>query len=95
MNLLDGTKKIFPLGYDDFVEAMIQCYENDQLPVTLQCDEDFVEELSAKDIKEFISDFYKDTGLDLHTIHYMCHNCGRLHMLMEVSESEETNIPVQ
>ena len=81
--MLAGTKKLFPTDYKDFTEAMIEAAEDDELPVALQLDK--LDNITLKDIQDMFYDFTKDTSLNITGALFMCEDCGKLHLLVEVT----------
>lgn len=90
--MLNGTKKLFPTDYEKFKKAMTAAAEEEELPVALQLDE--IKDFTLKDIQEMFYEFHNDTGLDITGTLFLCNDCGRLHLLIEVTypENNENNI---
>lgn len=93
MFLLEGTKRLFPTDYENFVNAMIEAAEEDELPIMLQLDD--IKDYTLKDIQDMFFEFKQDTGLDIEGHLFTCEECGRLHLLLEVDYPEEDNLPLQ
>ncbi len=85
--MLNGTKKLFPTEYQKFKEAMIKAAEDDSLPVMLQLND--VKDYALKDFEEAFFEFNQDTGLDISGMFFLCNDCGRLHVALEVNYPEE------
>ena len=91
--MLEGTKKLFPTDYAKFTEAMVSAADEDELPVALQLDD--LKDYTLKDFQDMFYEFKRDTGLDIVGTLFMCNDCGKLHLLIEVdypSENEEKTI---
>ena len=86
--MLSGTQKLFPTDYKKFTQAMISAAEDDELPVALQLDD--VKDYTLKDIQEMFYEFHRDTSLDIEGRLFLCDDCGKLHLLIEVDYPEES-----
>ncbi len=80
--MLDGTKKLFPSDYSRFKEAMIEAANDNILPVTLQLDE--IKDYTLKDFQDAFSEFNMDTSLEMKGSFFFCHDCGKLHLMLEI-----------
>ena len=85
--MLAGTRKLFPTEYENFKEAMLTAAEEDELPVALQLDE--IKNFTLQDFQEAFYEFHVDTGLDITGTMFICPDCGRLHVLVEVNYPDE------
>jgi hypothetical protein len=85
--MLDGTKKLFPTEYKNFIQAMKSAAEDGNLPVALQLED--VGNVTLKDVEEMFCDFKRDTSLDITGMLFLCNDCGRLHMITEVTYPEK------
>jgi len=81
--MLDGTKRLFPNDYQRFKENMIEAANDNDLPVVLQLDD--IRDYTLKDLQDTFSEFSMDTGLEMNGSLFFCHNCGKLHLLLEIS----------
>ena len=81
--MLEGTKRLFPSDYQRFKENMIEAANQDDLPIVLQLDD--VRDYTLKDFQDAFSDFNMDTGLEMNGSMFFCHDCGRLHIQLEIS----------
>lgn len=81
--MLKGTKRLFPTDYQKFVDTMIAAAEEDELPVGLQLDE--IRDFTLKDLQDMFYEFHQDTGLEITGTLFLCDECGRLHLLLEVN----------
>ena len=90
--MLEGTKKLFPTYYHRFREAMIEAANDNTLPVCLQLDE--IRDYTLQDLQDTFSDFNNDTGLEMNGSLFFCHDCKKLHLVLEISRdrTEETRI---
>ena len=86
-NLLAGTKKLMGTQYKRFCETMLEAAENGALPVSLQLDDTFG--ITCQDIGDLCNEFEKDTELELTAHFFVCHDCGKLHVIFEVDYSNE------
>ena len=86
----EGTKKLFPKDYDRFKENMIEAANDNNLPITLQLDE--IRDYTLQDLQDAFSDFNLDTGLELNGSLFLCHDCGKMHLLLEVSRTRMEDI---
>ena len=84
--MLDGTKKLFPNDYERFKEAMIRAADADELPVRLQLEE--IRDYTLKDLQDAFSDFSMETGLEMEGSLFLCRDCGRMHLQLEVSREK-------
>ena len=91
--LLAGTKKLFPTDYQKFKDAMIEAAEEDELPVALSLEN--VRDFTLKDLQDLFYEFHLDTSLDLTGQLYICKDCGKLHLVLEVNYPEEENTMIQ
>ena len=91
--MLEGTKKIFPNDWNRFLASMIDAAEQDNLPVALQMDD--ISGLDLKDIQDVFNDFQNATGLDMTGHLFICPDCGRLHLLVEVDYKDEEETLIQ
>ena len=91
--MLNGTKKLFPTEYKKFTAAMISAAEEGDLPVVLELEE--TDNISLKDMRDLFRDFINDTSLDISGTLYLCDDCGRLHLLLQVSYPEKTETILQ
>lgn len=88
--MLEGTKKLFPSDYMDFVETMVDAADSGDLPIGLQLQGS--KDFTLNDFQDFFLDFKYDTGLDITGTIFLCPDCGELHLLIEVNypgEDEE------
>ena len=81
--MLDGTKRLFPNDYQRFKENMIEAANDNSLPVVLQMDD--IRDYTLKDLQDAFTEFSMDTGLEMNGSLFFCHNCGKLHLLLEIS----------
>lgn len=91
--MLEGTKRLFPTDYERFKDAMIEAANNEELPISLQMDE--IQNFTLKDFQDTFYEFERDTGLSIIGSLFICPECGRLHVLIEVDYSDTDNIPLQ
>ena len=90
--MLEGTKKLFPTDYERFKEAVITAANDNSLPVALQLDE--IRDYTLKDIQDTFSDFSLETGLEMNGSLFFCHNCGKLHLVLEVSRDRTEDMRI-
>ena len=90
--MLEGTRKLFPDDYERFKEAMILAANEDDLPVSLQLND--IRDFTLKDFQDAFSDFNMETGLEMNGSLFFCHDCRKLHLMLEVSRerTEDTRI---
>ena len=90
--MLDGTKRLFPNDYHRFKENMIEAANDNNLPVVLQLDD--IRDYTLKDLQDTFSEFSMDTGLEMNGSLFFCHDCGKLHLVLEISRDsmEDTRI---
>ena len=81
--MLAGTKRLFPTDYQRFKESMIEAANDNSLPVMLQLDD--IRDYTLKDLQDAFSEFSMDTGLEMNGSLFFCHDCGKLHLLLEIS----------
>lgn len=84
--MLNGTKKLFPKDYQSFKEAMISAANNNSLPVCLQLDD--IRDYTLNDLQDTFSDFNMDTGLEMNGSLFLCHDCGKLHLILEICRDQ-------
>ena len=84
--MLAGTKKLFPTDYEVFKDTMIVAAEEDRLPIALQLND--TSKFSLKDFEDAFAEFERDTGLQITGSFFICPDCGRLHVMVEVDYSE-------
>ena len=85
--MLEGTKKLFPNDYKDFVDAMIEAAEEDELPIMLELKDP--ERFTWKDFKDMMYEFKRDTSLDITCNFFLCNDCGQMHLFVEVDFPDE------
>ena len=85
--MLPGTKKIFGDSYEEFKSAMIHAAEFDELPVGLQHEDPY--EYTMKDLQQLFFEFNRDTSLEMTGAIYMCPDCKKLHLILEVNYSDD------
>lgn len=85
--MLNGTKRLFPTDFVEFKEAMIESAEDGTLPAYLQLDD--VRDFTLKDFQDAFYEFERDTGLSIAGSLFMCEECGRLHVMIEVDYPDE------
>ena len=88
----EGTKKLFPTDYDRFKEAMISAANDNSLPVALQLDD--IRDYTLKDLQDAFSDFNMDTGLEMNGSVFFCHDCGKLHLMLEISRDRTEDLRI-
>jgi len=81
--MLEGTRKLFPDDYERFKEAMISAANEDDLPVSLQLND--IRDFTLKDFQDAFSDFSMETGLEMNGSLFFCHDCGKLHLVLEIT----------
>lgn len=81
-----GTERLFPTDYEKFKESMLDAAYEEELPVVLQLED--IKDFTLKDIQDLFYDFRTDTSLDINGTLFMCPDCGRLHLLLEVDYPE-------
>lgn len=79
--------------YDEIVENAISAAEEGDLPAGLQVDESI--EYTIEDIRELLYRFHKDTGLDMTAVNFLCDQCGRMHLILEIDYCDEEDAPIQ
>jgi hypothetical protein len=90
--MLEGTKKLFPKDYQNFKDEMISAANSDNLPVCLQLDE--IRDYTLKDLQDVFSDFSMDTGLEMNGSLFFCHDCGKLHLILEISRDRMEDVRI-
>jgi len=80
----EGTKKLFPSDYQQFKEAMISAANDNSLPICLQLDE--IRDYTLKDLQDTFADFKMDTDLEMSGSLFLCHDCGKMHLQIEISQ---------
>ena len=90
--MLEGTKKLFPNDYPKFKKAMIEAADEDNLPVGMQLDD--IDDFTLKDLQDIFSEFSQDTGLEMHGSLFFCHDCGKLHLVVEVNRERTGDLRV-
>ena len=85
--MLEGTKRLFPTDYKAFTEAMVEAANDDDLPVALQLDD--LKDYTLKDIQDMFYEFHRDTSLEITGNLFLCKDCGKLHLLVEVNYPDE------
>ena len=88
--MLEGTKKLFPKDYEQFKEAMISAANDNSLPVSLQLDD--IRNYTLKDLQDMFSDFIIDTGLEINGSLFFCHDCGKLHLILEICRDKMEDV---
>ena len=90
--MLEGTRKLFPDNYERFKETMISAANEDDLPVSLQLND--IRDFTLKDFQDAFSDFSMETGLEMNGSLFFCHDCGKLHLALEITRdrTEDTRI---
>ncbi len=86
----DGTRKLFPTDFEKFKEAMISAANDDELPIGLQLDD--IRDYTLKDLQDTFSDFNLETGLEMNGSLFFCHDCGKLHLVLEVSRDRTEDL---
>lgn len=81
--MLEGTKRLFPNDYQKFKENMIEAANHDDLPIAMQLDD--IRDFTLKDLQDAFSDFSMDTGLEMNGSLFFCHDCEKLHLVLEIS----------
>lgn len=93
-SLLEGTRKLFPTDYQKLKDAMIEAAEEGELPVALQLND--ANGYTLKDFEDVFSEFNNDTGLDMNGEMFLCPECKRVHVMIEVDYPPvDEDIPVQ
>lgn len=85
--MLAGTKKLMGTQYRNFCDTMLEAANNESLPASLQLDDTFG--MTCQDIGDLCYEFEKDTGLELTAHFFVCHYCGKLHVIFEVDYPNE------
>ena len=85
--MLEVTKKLFPTDYNKFKEAMIEAAEDNGLPALLQMDD--MKDITFKDVQDMFYEFQCDTGLEIEGHIFICDDCGRLHLVINVDYPDE------
>lgn len=75
-------------GYKTLVKTMLQLSDED-FPVALSREDPM--DLTVSDIKDFIDEFKKDTGLSAAVHLSECDRCDKLHMSIVINKDEEYN----
>ncbi len=90
--MLEGTRKLFPTDYHRFRDAMIEAANYNNLPVCLQLDD--IGDFTLKDLQDTFADFTDDTGLEMNGSLFFCHDCRKMHLVLEVCRDrmEDTRI---
>lgn len=86
----NGTRKLFSTDYEKFKEAMISAANDNELPIGLQLDD--IRDYTLKDLQDTFSDFNLETGLEMNGSLFFCHDCGKLHLLLEVSRDQREDL---
>lgn len=81
--MLEGTGKLFADDYECFKENMISTANENDLPVILQLND--IRDFTLKDFQDAFYEFGMETGLEMSGTFFFCHNCGKLHLMIEVS----------
>ena len=84
--MLEGTKRLFPTDYQAFKEAMLEAAEEDTLPVLLEMKETC--NFTLNDFQDLFYEFNLDTGLEITGHFFVCEDCGKLHVTIEVDYPE-------
>ena len=87
MDMLPGTKKLFPNDYRKFAESMMAAAEEGSLPITLQLED--LKDYTLKDLQDLFVDFRQDTDLEICGHLLMCEDCGKMHLQLEVDHPAE------
>ena len=82
-----GTRKIVGSEYKRLCETMTEMAENDALPVTFKLEE--IRDLSCQDIGDLCNEFERDTDLEMTAHVFVCHDCGRTHIIFEVDYKDD------
>lgn len=85
--MLEGTQKLFPSDYEEFIETVMMRADEGELPIALQLKEP--EEFTIKDFQDLFLDIEYDTGLDVNGSFTLCPDCGTMHVIIEVDYPEE------
>ena len=92
--MLDGTKRLFPTEYKHFTASMIQAAEEGALPVCLHLND--IGNYTLKDFQDAFQDFTNDTCLAIEANMFLCDDCGKMHVLVEIDYPDvDEDIPVQ
>ena len=84
--MLQGTKRLFPTEYESFKDAMTSAAEEENLPIVLQLDD--IKDFTLKDFQDAFYEFQMDTGLSIEGHMFICEDCGKLHVAVEVDYPE-------
>ena len=90
--MLEGTKKLFPKGYESFKTAMIRAAEDDELPVCLRLRD--IGNFSLKDVQDTFSDINLETGLNVRGSLVLNPTDRRLDLFMHVSQPDSLEKPL-
>lgn len=81
--------------YDKLVRTMISCAQAGDMPQCLEIKQTAA--IDLQDVKELLSWFREDTGLEMKMQCFLCQDCGELHAMLFVDypDFEEDDTPVQ
>ena len=81
--------------YDQFVKYVYDFAEHDKLPMILNIED--TKGISLKDIGDFMQMFEQDTCFKTEVHAYICEECGKMHLDIEVwmPEEDESPYPLQ
>ena len=85
--MLPGTRKMFGRDYEEFKKAIVEAAEFDALPVAMQVND--AAKHTMRDLQEVFYDVVNDTGLIMTGNLFLCPDCKRLHLLLEINMPEE------
>ncbi len=77
---------------EQFKEAMISAANDNSLPVSLQLDD--IRDYTLKDLQDMFSDFIIDTGLEINGSLFFCHDCGKLHLILEICRDKMEDVRI-
>ena len=55
---------------------------------------DDIRDYTLKDLQDAFSDFNMDTGLEMNGSVFFCHDCGRLHLMLEISRDRTEDLRI-
>lgn len=78
--------------YDEFIDGLIESYEEGELPVAVTIED--LEGIRIKDIECLLRAINRDSSFDVESTLYICKNCNKPHLtvLIDKPEDESTGI---
>ena len=91
--MLEGTKRLFPTEYEDFVCAMVEAANKHELPVMIALDD--IKDYKLSDFQDLFIEFNLETGLEMSGMMDINEKTGRLELCIVIRQSERVRQQIQ